>query len=208
MIMFSGDVYRAVLGGYNRDAMVVVGVAVAAGVWLLVLVLRNRRLPAAPVYVALAASWAWLGVVFHGMHFASINLAAPWFAGISLLQAVALLQFAFGDGRATRVGGLRQSPAGAAWLAVALLFGPAMALAGTAFDSVGYFGTAPHTLGFLTAGLVLLTDRAPWLRCLPAALLGVVDAGTAILIGEPAIALAWLLLALTLGVAAWRRRQP
>lgn len=207
MIMFSAEVYREILAGYNRDAIVAILVAVVAGAWLLALVLQGRRQAAMPVYLVLAAMWAWLGIKFHATHFAGVNLAASWLAAGALLQAVALVQFAVTDGRAATVGGAAESPAGTVWLVAAMAFGPAMGFAATDFDSVGYFGTAPHTLGFATAGVLLLSDRAPWLRCLPAALLGVIDAVTAALIAERAIATAWTLLAMTLAGVAWRRAR-
>ena len=207
MLMFSDEVYRAVLAQYNRDTAVVVVLLVIAGVVLLAALARGARLPAAPVYSVLAAAWLWLGTVFHASYFATVNLAAQWLAVGALLQGVLLLQFAFAGGRSARVGGVSCVRAGLAWVAIALLFGPVAALAGTSWDASGYFATAPHTLGYATGAVLILTDRAPWRRSLPFAVLGLVDAATAILLGERAIAAGWLLLALTLVVLPWCRRR-
>ncbi len=207
LLMFTAEVYRAVLAGYNRAAFVVVAVAALSGVALSIALLRGCRVPAAVVYVVLAALWFWLGGVFHAVHFAQVNLAAPWQAVGALAQGVLLSWFAFTRGRRAKIGGTVCATGGLAWLVAALLFGPAMALAGTPWDAVGYFGTAPHTLGFATGAVLILTQRAPWWHALPAGVLGIVDAGTAAMLGERAIAVAWLLLALTLASVPWCRRR-
>jgi len=78
-----------VFGRYNAAAWPVV-----AGLWIVTLVYAARLVTTGASSIALsvltAFHWAWSGVVYHAIFFATINRAAFLFAAMFVLEAVAI----------------------------------------------------------------------------------------------------------------------
>ncbi|NRF65689.1 hypothetical protein HLB44_01695 [Aquincola sp. S2] len=165
-LMFAPRTYYRLIELYNAAVWPAQLVALAAGATLLVLAWRGRAASPRWVFGLLAFAWAWVGVVFHGRHFVTINWAASWFAGAFLLQALLWI------GLAVRHAGLQwRSDAGSRRLvglgliAAAVLLFPLLAPAtGRSWRQAELFGLAPDPTVLATLGVLLLLDGARWLR--------------------------------------------
>ena len=207
-LLFTLDVYRSMLGAYNQDSLPLIVGASGAGILLTALLMRRRAIPAIPVYAVLAGLWLWLGIVFHGEQYASINWAAERFAVAAVLQGALFGLYAVWKARGRRLtctvrcGGL-----GIAWLVLALTFPIVEIAAGVAPAEARFAALTPDTLAWTTLALVLLTDRRPWLWCLPAAGLAIIDAATATLLGDAAAVTVWVIFGATLLALPWCARS-
>jgi uncharacterized protein DUF6064 len=169
MLPFTADVLEAVVAGYNRAIWPAQTVAYGLALLLLWIATNHRagavgRVGPRLLGVALAAAWAWIGLVFHLRHFAVINFAAPAYSALFLLQA-ALLAWS-GVLRGCFVPRLAGGPAG--WVGFALVGyaivgDPAFALIiGKGVAGARVVGLAPEPTALFTLGLLLLADgRAP-----------------------------------------------
>jgi hypothetical protein len=208
LLMFSSEVYRSVIAGYNQDMWIVVTIGVACALLALFQMMLGRSIGAVPTYAVMAMFWLWVGLVFHVVYHAPINSAAPGLAAAAVLQGLLLLLWAWRSGRNSRL--TAKAPCGRAgmiWLLVALLYGPLVGLADSNWAAVGYFATTPHTLIWATLGMLLLSERVPWLYCLPALLLALVDATTAWLLGDQNVVVVWVLFGFTLLLAPMCRSR-
>ena len=148
---------------------------VIAGLWLvsLVAVLQHFSGQLRPRAAAglLAVQWAWSGAVYHAVYFTRINPAAWLFAGMFLVQSVALLWYASANRQAAPVArehGVVRAIAADVFLVASLAYPALVLLTGHSASRAPLFAVpCPTTL--LTAGLLLaLGPRAPrWLAVIP-----------------------------------------
>jgi Family of unknown function (DUF6064) len=114
------------------------------------------------VMLFLAAMWLWVGWAFQLHRYATINLAASWFAVAFALQGLLL----FGVALLRRDGADRKREKadrmGLAVMAFAVVVQPLLApLLGRSWRSVELAGVAPDPTALLTLGF-LSAVRAPW----------------------------------------------
>lgn len=165
---FSHDAFLEVFAAYNTawwPVALVLWIATLAGAIQLV----RGRARGAGLAALLAVHWAWSSLVYHAGYFAAINPAAPLFAALFMVQALAFLwtgvvrrglAFAWGSSRRHRIA--------AALLLVALAY-PALAL-GTVADwpRAPLFGVPCPTLLFTAGCLLTAVPPVPrWLFVIP-----------------------------------------
>lgn len=165
---YSAEAYFAQIGQYHQAAwliqwllpvMMLLGLAIAfSGI-------RHRtRLLCA----ILVSTWLWIGAVFHYHFFAGLNFAAPFYAGLFILQGVLLAesgvvrgQLELADG-ASAVGNRVATRLGLAMLlAGPLLYPLADWLAGISWQQLRWPGLAPTPTAIFTLGMLSLAKRAP-----------------------------------------------
>ncbi len=116
------------------------------------------------VPVALAAMWLWIGMVYHWLHFATINQAAVAFGAVSVVQAVLFAIVAARGG--LDVGRGRGAAGVLGWLliAYALVVYPLLGMAlGQTYPGMPMFGITPCPVTIFTFGVLLLArQRVPW----------------------------------------------
>lgn len=179
-------------------AVYVLGAVAVAALWL--------KLPRL-ILAILALMWLGTGIGYHYLFFASINPAAPLFAGFFVLQAVlfaacavAPRKLSFCIGRDLRTG------AGLASIFYAMIIYPALGFwAGHGFMAGPMFGVAPCPTTIFTIGMLLLArDRAVfWLSVVPI-LWSIIGLAAALQLGmfeDFALPVAGLLLLLVLACA-------
>jgi hypothetical protein len=164
MLPFTPEVFLRLFAQYNAAIWPAQIIAYGLGGLALVLALRPRRGGDRLIATFLAASWLWMGVVYHMMHFATINWAAPAFGALFVVQG---LLFA---GTGTLRGRLefRFRPdlygwAGLGFVAVAMAVYPLIgSLLGHGWPRAPMFGLAPCPTTIFTLGMLLLTaHRTP-----------------------------------------------
>ncbi len=215
LLMFAPRTYWRLFELYNAAVWPAQGLALAAGSWLVVLMLRglrgrsDGRSAARAACALLAAAWLWVAWAFHLQRYATINWAAQGFALIFAGQALLLGLAAAGPGlrRPQGAAPLRwRHWTGAALLLLALAYPLLGLLLGRPWSQAEVFGLAPDPTALGTLGLLLwLSARGaapwwlwpiPWLWCLATgATLWTMQAPAAGLL--PA-------LALLAGLVAWR----
>ncbi|WP_136064037.1 DUF6064 family protein [Modicisalibacter radicis] len=171
MLPYSSEVLFALFGQVNRELwpVLVLLYALAAGCLVLVWRLPGRKASARALSCGLALFWAWHAVA-EFVFFAPFDFAAPYYAGLFLLEALALLG-------AGVLGRPRYRPRGGVGGRVAaVLIGHALIgyplldwLAGEEPTSLRVLGMAPGPTMLFTAGLLLLGDvrSAVWLLIVP-----------------------------------------
>lgn len=185
LLMFSPRTWWRLVEQYHRSLWPVQWVGLAAGVAAVALALRASSYPGALRLLALllALAWGWVAWAFHWQRHATINLAAPWWAGLFGLQALLYL-----------VAAVRPpAPPGASprlqWLGGSLallgLVGPAVQgwWAGRPWVQAEVFGVMPDPTALASLGLWLAVAGARPLWLLPGPMLAVATG----------LALRWLL---------------
>lgn len=180
MLPFTADVFQSVVEQYNRAVWPAHVVAYGLGLAALVLALRPGTGGARLIGAILAAAWAWIGVVYYGVHLAAIDFAAPAYGALFVVEALLLgwtaavrgkLAFRF---RADAVG----------WGGIGLAV-----LALTLYPLVGWLagdgrgasvvGLAPAPTAIFTIGLLLLVDGPTPLRLVAIPVLWLLMGGAA-----------------------------
>jgi Family of unknown function (DUF6064) len=172
-LLFSPQTYYRLFELYNRAVWPGQLAAVAAGLVILVSLLRpspGRSRIAAGI---LAAGWLWVAVAFHARRYATINWAAVYFAWAFGLEAALL--FWAGAVRGRLVPEPRPDPvrrAGVWIFFFALVLYPLIApVLGRGWRAAEIFGLAPDPTAAGTLGAIALAaGRARWeLLVIPAA---------------------------------------
>lgn len=191
-LMFSPRTYWRTLELYNLAFWPAHLLALALGLTLLWLA-RSRRVHAGRVLLALlAALWLWVGWAFHLQHYASINLAAQYFALAFALQAALLLGLGAVQGKASvpPAGGVGQQFGWLLALTGVLFYPLAGLLAGRPWTQIELFGMTPEPTALATLGLLWASAQPPsrprrfLLAIIPAAYL-LVGMATLWLIADP-----------------------
>jgi hypothetical protein len=154
-LMFSPRTYWRLAELYNEAWWPGQLAALAIGLLLLGLVAIPRSGSTRVVAALLAIAWAWVAWAFHWQRYATINLAAPYFALAFGLEALLFVLAAFGSAAGVRrATGVRIL----GWLLAisGVLFYPMAGLpAGRPWSQVEVFGFMPEPTALATLGLLL-----------------------------------------------------
>lgn len=208
MLPFSRSEFVAVFAHYNLAIWPMQVLAYALGTAMVASLWRRSRISGTFIAGGLAAMWLWTGIVYHWMHFASINRAALGFGAMFVLQGI-LLTAAAGRGKLQ----FQPPSTASAWLGVALVIYAAALypifgwLAGDAYPAMPMFGVTPCPVVIFTFGMLLLATShvSRWLLVIPV-VWSLIGGSAAFLLG---MAQDWLLLfsGLSALVIAWRERR-
>lgn len=204
---FTQAQFFAVFVAYNNAIWPAQWLAYSLGIVVTIVAWRGRDGATRTVATTLAVLWAWTGVAYHWMHFASINPAGHAFGVAFVLQAALLLVVALRPFAWGRAHGWRQA-AGLAAIVYALLVYPLLGLAlGHGWSAMPAFGVAPCPLTLFTLGVLLLAANAPlWLFAIPL-LWSAIGGSAAWLLGVPEDLGLWVVGALTATLLLWSRRR-
>jgi hypothetical protein len=164
MLPFSQDAFFALFEQYNRAIWPAQIVAYVLALGALALAARPVPQSGRAIAAILALAWAWNGVVYHVLFFATINFWADIFGGFFVLQALLLvLTGVVRDKLAFRVGGDAFSWTGVALTVFALAIYPLIGwLLGHAWPRAPVFGVTPCPMTIFTMGMLLLiAGRTP-----------------------------------------------
>jgi Family of unknown function (DUF6064) len=169
MLPFTAEILFASMTQYNQALWPLPPVALLLGLGAVLLTVRPVRDSNRLISGYLAAAWLWVGIVYHMLHFARLDFAAPLYGGLFVLQGLLLLWIAVQDRVAFRFHG---GPIGWVGLALAML---AVAwplvdrVSGLAWQAERVVGLAPAPTTILTLALLLLADRRapPYLAIIP-----------------------------------------
>ncbi len=207
LLLFSPQTYYRLFELYNLDWWPLQMVALALGLAVLGLWRRGGSGAGRAIAVVLAVSWLWVSWAYHGQRYASINLAADYFAWAFALQALLLLGV-----RLIR-GGFTLSPVtrmqhglGLALFGFALLVFPLIGpLLGRSWTQAEVFGMAPDPTALATLGVLLFVGSRPlWLLFPIPVLWCLISGATLWTMGSPDFAVAPLSALLAVGIAVAR----
>ena len=163
MIPFTRDQFFTIFAVYNSDVWPAAVIAYLLAFGMLALIWRRGASSGRTTALMLALMWAWVGVVYHGLYFSRINLAAPLFGAAFVVQAVLFTWAAF-TGRALaskRPTGVRLY-AGWGIILYALVAYPVIGLlAGERYPAMPLF-VAPCPLVIFTFGIFILANCKRW----------------------------------------------
>jgi hypothetical protein len=161
--MFSAQTYYRLFELYNRDLWPLQMLALVLGVIVLALWRRGDDRAGRAIVVILAVCWLWVAWGFHWQRYASINLAASYFALAFVVQALLLLWSGGLRGRLTPAPATRlQQRAGLGLLLSALLLFPLIGpLLGRNWMQAEVFGMAPDPTALATLGVLLFVGVRP-----------------------------------------------
>ena len=210
MLPYSREALLALLEQYNHAIWPAQAVALVLALACVGLALRPAPGAGRAVCAVLAVMWLWTAGAWHAAQLASLNFAAPVFAGLFALEAILLVFAGVLRGRLA----FRARPDLAGWVGlaiavVAIAVYPLLGrLEGHTLAQLPAVGVTPAPTALLTIALLMLADgRAPGHLLVVPVLWCLTDASSAYLLGLPgdvtlvAAALAALL------VAAWKHRR-
>ncbi|MGH6947659.1 MAG: DUF6064 family protein [Kiloniellales bacterium] len=188
MLPFSEDAFFALFESYNRAIWPAQPLASLLGLVALLPLFGPVRGGDRALAALLALAWAWNGIAYHLLHFATLSFMAPLFGALFLLQA---LLFAWSGAIRGRLE-FRFRPDLCGWSGLALaVFALAVYpllgwLAGHGWPRAALFGVAPSPTTLFTFGLLLtLQGRVP-LHLLAIPLLwSLIGGASAFLLGVP-----------------------
>ena len=186
-LLFAPRTYYRLFELYNIDIWPLQILALLAGAAILVLI-RNRMASSGRVIgVLLAACWLWVAWAFHWQRYATINWAASYFAVGFAIEALLLIWIgvvrdSLRFDSAPRV----RARIGVAIFAFALMIQPLLQLlSGRNWQQLEVFGVAPDPTAVATLGVLLASNRMPWIA-LPLPLIWCVIGGVTLwLINSP-----------------------
>jgi len=205
LLMFSPETYYRLFELYNEALWPAQLAALAAGLAIFVLLLRGPRWCGRVIAGLLAACWVAVAWGYFD-RYATINLAAPFFAWGFAVQAGLLAVIGGAMGRLTfEEAMMPPRRAGIALFVFALLLQPLIApLTGRAWLSAEVFGLAPDPTVLATLGVLLAADRVRWALIVLPVLWCAVTGATLWTMGAPEALLLPLAGLLAVGVAAHR----
>ncbi len=164
LLMFSPETYYRLFELYNADVWPAQIVALGAGIAIVVLMARGPRWRGRAVALLLATAWLAVAWAYLIERYASINLAAPYFAlgfaaqaGRITISGVFLARLSFNGPKPLG------AKAGIALVLFALLVQPLIGpLMGRDWSGVELFGLAPDPTVLTTLGVLLAADRICW----------------------------------------------
>ncbi len=185
---FSVEQFLAVFVAYNAaiwPAQIVayaLSLLAVAGLW------RGGPTASRLILASLAILWAWNGIGYHFLFFATINPAAKIFAGFFVLQEILFAASAVAaPGLQFRAGPDFRSVSGLAFIIYALLIYPILGIfAGHGLMAGPMPGVAPCPTTLFTIGMLLLARGRPvrWLAIIPV-LWSLVGLAAALQLGIP-----------------------
>ena len=163
LLLFSAQTYYRLFELYNLDWWPLQMLALALGAVILLLGWRGGEWAGRVMAAILAVCWLWVAWAFHWQRYASINLAASYFAWAFAVQALLLMWLGVVRGRLTPAPATRlQKRAGLGLLLFALLMLPLVGpLLGRSWTQAEVFGMAPDPTALATLGVMLLSGMRP-----------------------------------------------
>ena len=210
MLPFTAEVLSSVLEQYNRAIWPAQIIATGLGLAAVVSTLRPFPGSGRLIGAALAAAWAWIGVVYYLMHMATIDFTAPALGVFFVIQGALLAWTGALRGRlAWRFRADAFGWTGIGLVVLAMAATPLIAwLAGHGWPRAPMVGVAPCPTAIFTIGMLLLVDGRTPLHLVAIPVLGSLYCGTvAWLLNLPedlAVALAGVG---GLGLILWKNRQ-
>jgi len=198
LLMFDPEVYLRLFPRYNEAIWPAPLISVVLVLFILTLVLKPRPGSDRVISAVLGLFWVWTGAVFHFSFFATINIAAPVYGALFVVQGGLFLWTGAIRGRlAFSADRLADCGRDFGLAAVALVFHPAVSIAmGGSWLDAPLAGLAPDATLVLTLGFLGLAKgpKPRHLLIIPA-LWCVIATLTAWLVAVPAL---WVL-----PVVAW-----
>ncbi|MNF68025.1 hypothetical protein D3C84_498560 [compost metagenome] len=204
LLLFAPRTYYRLFELYNLELWPLQLLALALGTTVLVLWRRGGARAGRAIAAILLLCWLWVAWGFHWQRYASINLAAGYFALAFVVQAALLLWSGVLRGRLAPAATTRlQQRAGLVLLLFALLIFPAIGpLLGRSWTQAEVFGMAPDPTALATLGVLLLAGGRPAWGLWPLPVAWCLVSGTTLWAMEaPDFALAPLAALLALGLA-------
>jgi hypothetical protein len=171
LLLFSARTYYRLFELYNLELWPLQILALVLGAAVLVLGRRGGERAGRAIAVILALCWLWVAWGFHWQRYASINLAAGYFAWAFVIQALLLLWAGVVRGRLAPAPVARlQQRAGLVLYLLALLIFPLIGpQLGRSWTQAEVFGMAPDPTAMATLGVVLFAGVRPawWLFPIP-----------------------------------------
>lgn len=163
LLLFAPRTYYRLFELYNLDLWPLQLLAFALGATVLVLARHRGEWAGRAIAAILLLCWLWVAWGFHWQRYASINLAAGYFALAFVVQAALLLWSGVLRGRLAPPATSRlQQRAGLVLLLFALLIFPAIGpLLGRSWTQAELFGMAPDPTALATLGVLLLAGGRP-----------------------------------------------
>lgn len=205
-LMFSPDTYYRLFELYNAAVWPAQVLALAAGVGIAALLIRPTPWAGRAVAVLLAAAWGFVAFAYFHERYASINLAAPYYAWAFAGQSGLLSIYAGLDRLRieTPARGIRRLGLGLVVLAV-LVQPLAAPFTGRPWSGAELFGLAPDPTVAATLGVLLALARVPWLLLVIPLLWCAVTGATLATMGSAEAPLMPALGVLTVALALYRR---
>lgn len=198
LLMFDPGVYVRLFRTYNEAIWPAPLISVVLILFLLSMILRPRPGSDRVIAGLLGLAWIWTGAVFHFQYFAAINIAAPVYGALFVVQGGLLLWIgAVRGGLIFSADRLADCGRDFGLAVIALVFPPlvAIAMGGTWLDGP-LAGLAPDATLVLTLGVLgLAKGRKPRALLVIPALWCVIATLTAWLVAVPEL---WVL-----PVVAW-----
>lgn len=164
-LLFAPRTYYRLFELYNGDIWPLQIVALLAGAAILLLIRVRIASSGRVVAVLLAACWLWVAWAFHWQRYATINWAASYFAVGCVIEALLLIWIgivrdSLRFDSAPRV----RARIGVAIFAFALVVQPLLQLlTGRDWRQLEVFGVAPDPTAVATFGVLLASNRVPWI---------------------------------------------
>ena len=163
LLLFSAQTYYRLFELYNIEWWPLHILALVLGAAAVLLGRRGGERAGRAIAVILALCWLWVAWSFHWQRYASINLAAAYFAWAWVVQALLLLWLGGVRGRLVSAPASRlQRRAGLVLLVFALLLFPLITpLLGRSWTQAELFGMAPDPTALATLGMLLYAGARP-----------------------------------------------
>jgi hypothetical protein len=180
LLLFSPQTYYRLFELHNQAWWPLPLLALALGTALLVLWWRGGARAGRILALILAAGWLWVAWAYHAQRYASINLAADYFAWAFVGQAVLLLWLGGVRNRLTPAPATRlPARVGLGLLLFAVLGFPLLApLLGRSWAQAEIVFMAPDPTALATLGVLLLAGARPVWLLFPIPLLWCLLSGT------------------------------
>jgi hypothetical protein len=187
MLPFSREQFLTVFADYNVAIWPAQLVAYALGAVVLLLLFRPAVSSGRLILAILAVMWLWTGISYHFIYFSRINTAAPVFAGLFIVQALALAASVFRGEKQFSFPRDSTGWIGAALAVYAAVLYPLVGLlAGHTYPAVPMFGVTPCPVTIFTLGILLLQEKPIGYRLLIVPVIwSIIGGSAALLLGIP-----------------------
>jgi hypothetical protein len=158
---FTVEQFFDVFGAYNTAIWPAQIIAYVLGILACVLAYRESKISSRIISGFLAFMWVWMGVVYHIMHFSTINPVARIFGAFFIVQGLLFFLAGMVSGRLS----FRFSPKplpvlGAFFILYAMAVYPVLgSLFGHTYPRAPMFGVAPCPATIFTFGMLLWATR-------------------------------------------------
>ena len=162
LLPFSPQVYWRLFALENAAVWPAQPLLLAAGVLLVLCLLRGWKPSGWWFGPTLGAAWFWVGWQFVALRYGTVNWAGPTLAWAFYVEGALLAALGL-SGRWTLAGSGKQARPGIGLLAAAFLAWPVLApLDGRTWHEVEVFAVAPDPTAAATLALLALAERGRW----------------------------------------------